>query len=112
MWNGDSLAIPSRETVGAGYCGDIATGMDGGFYLSAERSHRVTRWHPAAPERLEVIAELNKAGALAELALDGSHASLIGSPRGLGFWHPQRDPVLLRWAVEIAPDNHWTVAGA
>lgn len=112
VWNGDALEIPSRETVGAGYCGDIATGMDGGFYLSAERSHRVTRWHPAAPEHLEVIAELNKAGALAELPLDGSHASLIGSPRGLGFWHPQRDPVLLRWPVEIAPDNHWTVVGA
>lgn len=112
VWNGDSLAIPSRETVGAGYCGDIATGMDGGFYLSAERSHRVTRWHPAAPERLEVIAELNKAGALAELPLDGTHASLIGSPRGLGFWHPQRDPMLLRWPLEIAPDNHWVAVTA
>ncbi len=112
IWNGDTLEIPSRETVGAGYCGDIATGMDGGFYLSAERSHRVTRWHPAAPERLEVIAELNKAGALAELPLDGTHASLIGSPRGLGFWHPQRDPVLLRWPVEIAPDNHWVAVSA
>lgn len=107
VWNGDALEIPSRETIGAGYCGDIATGMDGGFYLSAERSHRVTRWHPAAPERLEVIAELNKAGALAELPLDGTHAGLIGSPRGLGLWHPQRNPVLLRWPLEIAPDNHW-----
>ena len=112
VWNGDALEIPSRETVGAGYCGDIATGMDGGFYLSAERSHRVTRWHPATPERLEVIAELNKAGALAELPLDGTHASLIGSPRGLGFWHPQRDPVLLRWPLEIAPDNHWVATRA
>ena len=58
-----------------------------------------------------MIAALNKEGALAELPLDGSHASLIGSPRGLGFWHPQRDPVLLRWPIEIAPDNHWTVVG-
>ena len=76
----------------------------------AGRPLRAPRYGRAA--RLEVIAALNKAGALAELPLDGTHASLIGSPRGLGFWHPQRDPVLLRWAVEIAPDNHWTVVGA
>lgn len=112
IWNGDELTLPSRETLGGGYCGDIAVGPDRGFYLSAERRNLVARWHADAPGRLDVIASLDKAGALAEIELGGGRGALIGSPRGLGLWHPQLDPVLLRWPVELAPDNHWTAQTA
>lgn len=111
VWDGERLSIPSHMPVGNGYCSDIAPGPEGGFYLNGERANRVFRWSPAAPGELAVVAELERAGALAAWRPDsqsGADGVIIGSARGMARWHPAMAVNVLRWPVEMALDNHWT----
>lgn len=108
VWDGERVTIPSAMPIGNGYCSDIVSGPDGGFYLNGERANRVMRWHPEKPGELTVIAELERAGALASWRTDGSDGVFIGSARGMARWHPSQSAGLLRWPIEMALDNHWT----
>lgn len=115
VWDGERLEIPSRMPIGNGYCSDIAAGPDGGFYLNGERANRVMRWHPGKPGELAVIAELERAGALASWRPDGEQGTngvCISSARGMARWHPTAPAKLLRWPIEMALDNHWTTNAA
>jgi hypothetical protein len=95
--------------IGQGYCSDIAPAPDGGFYLNGERANRVFRWHPDKPGELAVIAELERAGALASWRPGDLEGVIIGAARGMARWHPVEKPAMLRWPVEMALDNHWTL---
>lgn len=105
------LHIPSRMMASKGYCGDVVAGPNGGFYLSGERANRVFRWDPANPGELQVIAELERAGALAPWQAAGAGV-LIGAARGMARWHPSQSAAMLRWPVPLVPDNHWAVTAA
>lgn len=106
-WDGEGLVIPSYMPLGAGYCSDIAPGPNGGFYLNGERSHRAFLWSPENPSELLVIAELERAGALATLRQDGHNGVVIAASRGLARWHPTMAPSIIRWPAAMTPDNHW-----
>ncbi|MDA0191166.1 MAG: DUF1513 domain-containing protein [Proteobacteria bacterium] len=109
VWDGERLDIPSHMPIGQGYCSDIAPAPDGGFYLNGERANRVFRWHPDKPGELAVIAELERAGALASWRPGDLEGVFIGAARGMARWHPVEKPAMLRWPVEMALDNHWTL---
>ncbi|MGB0129487.1 MAG: DUF1513 domain-containing protein, partial [Rhodocyclaceae bacterium] len=110
VWDGERLEVPTHIPLGMGYCSDIVPGQDGGFYLNGERADRVFRWHPEAPGELQVIAELERAGALAGWRQDGENGVFIGAARGVARWHPAQPPKMLRWPMNMALDNHWAIA--
>ncbi|MBI5256204.1 MAG: DUF1513 domain-containing protein [Burkholderiales bacterium] len=99
------LVLPSQDTQGIGYAGDIAAGPGGGFVLSGQKAGRGLWWHPGAAERLTRVAELGDACALA--AWDGGRGVLIAARLGLARWHVSDAPRLLRWPMPMSPDNHW-----
>lgn len=116
------LNLPSRSAAGKGYCGDIVAGPVGGFYLSSERGGRVFRWDPKRPADLQVVAEVERAGALAPWrptngaagsdGTGGHEGVFIGGVNGMARWHRAHAPAMMRWPVALAPDNHWVVASA
>lgn len=110
--DGERLEIATRSPIGKGYCGDIAPGPNGGFYLNGERAHRVLRWDPDQPAELQVIAELERGGALASWGPEGGNGVVIGGLRGIARWHPARSPEMLRWPIALALDNHWAAVRA
>lgn len=118
--NADQLQLPTRATLGKGYCGDIVAGPAAGFYLSCERSNRVVRWDPRRPGDLQVVAEVERAGALAawypengegEIA-NAAPGVLIGGVNGMARWHWLRSPSMLRWPSTLVPDNHWVAVSS
>jgi hypothetical protein len=110
VWDGQTLDIPARQAIGKGYCGDIAAGAGGSFFLNCERAHRVLRWDAARPAELQVIAELERGGALAPWRPGNADGGvLIGGQRGVARWHPANAPGMLRWPMALALDNHWAV---
>ena len=75
-------------------------------------------WHPDAPEKLFAIAELKSICALAimdNVAKDNvtskvsSKGVLMGSERGVAYWHPQQKPRMMAWPTALTLDNHWVV---
>ncbi|NRF70979.1 DUF1513 domain-containing protein [Aquincola sp. S2] len=109
LWRGAELSMPSADAQAAGYVGDIALGPMGGFILSGQKAARGLWWHPRAARTMTKVAELIEACALASLPLDGVPAVLIGSARGIAFWHPTRKPRMLAWPKPMLPDNHWAL---
>lgn len=115
-----ALTLPARAAMGKGYCGDIVAAPAGGFYLSCERANRVVRWDPRRPTDLQVIAEVERAGALAPwqpgnagIGSDDAAAAqgvFIAGTNGVARWHWMDTPAMMRWPVALAPDNHWAVA--
>lgn len=108
VWEGQQLVLPSLDEAACeqagGYAGDIAAAPGGGFVLSAQKRGRCLWWDPAQPETLQVVAELTEPCALAAAA--DARGVFIGAGRGLGRWHAQQPPRLLRWPMAMAPDNH------
>ncbi len=109
VWDGIKLNIPSRDMMAGGYAGDIAPGPGGGFVLSGQRVGKGVLWHPDAPEQLFPIAELKDMCALATPAATAQEGVLMGSERGIGYWHPRKDPRMMLWPTAMTLDNHWVV---
>lgn len=104
VWDGRTLTLPCADAAAAGYVGDVSAGPGGGFVLSAQKAGRGLWWHPAAPERLTLMAELTEPCALLWDAT--RHAVVIGAGRGLARWQTRDGGRMLRWPVAMAPDNH------
>jgi uncharacterized protein len=109
VWDGAKLNVPSREMMAGGYAGDIAPGPGGGFVLSGQRVGKGVLWHPDAPEQLFPIAELKEMCALATPASAKLEGVLMGSERGVGYWHPRKVPRMMPWPQTMTLDNHWVV---
>jgi hypothetical protein len=109
VWDGAKLNVPSRDMMAGGYAGDIAPGPGGGFVLSGQRVGKGMLWHPDAPEQLFPIAELKEMCALATPAGAILEGVLMGSERGVGYWHPRKDPRMMPWPQTMTLDNHWVV---
>ena len=118
VWDGKQLAVPSSDATASGYAGDIAAGPGGGFVLSGQHASKGVMWHPDAPEKLFAIAELKSICALAimdEVAKDNvtskvsSKGVLMGSERGVAYWHPEQKPRMMAWPTALTLDNHWVV---
>lgn len=107
VWDGQTLVIPTRDASAAGYAGDIAAGPGGGFVISAQKARRGLWWHPGAPEKLTLVAEMTEPCALA--TLDDGAGVLLSAGRGAARWHAREAPGMLPWPVALAPDNHWVV---
>ena len=113
LWDGESLQTPAPGgDHGGGYSGDIIGTPDGGFALSCLRSNTALRWSPTAPAELTVIAQLKDAGAMTRWPFP-QHADglLLGSANGVARWHPEQEPVFLKWPIGLALDNHWALVG-
>jgi len=109
VWDGETLQTPAPGGEhGGGYSGDIIGTPDGGFALSCLRSNTALRWSPSTPGELTVIAQLKDAGAMTRWPLP-RHADglLLGSANGVARWHPEQDPVFVKWPIGLALDNHW-----
>lgn len=111
LWDGDKLITPHVPPLGAGYCGDIVAGPDGGYVLSCQRANLALQWSTKAPEDLLVIPNLQEVGAMApwEPSTPLSQCVLLAAARGLGRWHPTQAPGFLTWPHAMALDNHWAV---
>lgn len=105
VWDGHRLQLPSTDTSGRGYAGDISAGPGGGFVLSAQKQGRALWWHPGQSDRLTTVAELTEPCAL--LALPDGAGVALSAGRGLARWHTAQGPRMLPWPVRLAPDNHW-----
>lgn len=114
VWNGETLNTPAPGgDHGGGYSGDIVGTPDGGFALSCLRTGTALRWSPSAPSQLTVIAQqLKDAGAMTRWPLpQQADGLLLGSAHGVARWHPEQDPVFLKWPNGLALDNHWALVG-
>ncbi len=105
VWNGTRLQLPTADTRGGGYAGDIAAGPGGGFVISAQKQGRAMWWQPAWPDLMTVVAEVTEPCALVS-SVDGAGICL-GAGRGVARWHTQQGAQMLRWPAALAPDNHW-----
>ena len=108
--DGDELFVPTRSVDGAGYAGDIAAAYNGGFALSNNKLGVAQLWHPATPEKLTPIVELQEAYALTgwEGPKPGGGV-LVSTGLGLVRWHPAAKPAFLPWPKPMALDNHWVL---
>ena len=98
VWDGRTLnAVPG----GDGYAGDVTGVPGGGFVISNARRDTAWWWHPAAPQRLTEVAQLQRAYALAT-----GEGVLIAAARGLARWHPTEPAAMLPWPAPMALDNH------
>jgi hypothetical protein len=111
VWDGQALKIPSNAAAGAGYAGDIAPAVGGGFVLSGQKAGRGLLWHPGAPATLTTVAELREICALATWSDGDLPGVLIAGARGIACWHPRLAPRMLPWPQDMAPDNHWLLLG-
>lgn len=107
--DGDELRLPTRVADGAGYAGDICAAYNGGFALSNNRLGVAQLWHPAMPDRLTPIVELEEAYALSGWEGSDSGGVLVSTGLGLVGWQPRAKPVFLPWPKPMAVDNHWMV---
>lgn len=103
------LQVPTRDTQGEGYAGDIAAGPGGGFVLSGQKAGRGLWWHPRAAEQFTQVAALGELCALA--SWDDGQGVLIAARQGVARWHASDAPRMLRWPVSMSPDNHWLLLG-
>lgn len=103
--DGQNLRVPAAGADGRGYAGDIAAAPGGGFVLSAQKAGRCLWWHPAAPSKLTLVAELTEPCALAPS--DHGMGVAIGAGLGAARWHLDAAPRMLAWPAPLAPDNHW-----
>jgi hypothetical protein len=108
--DGDELFVPTRSVDGAGYAGDITAAYNGGFALSNNKLGVAQLWHPATPEKLTPIVELQEAYALTgwEGPKPGGGV-LVSTGLGLVRWHPAAKPAFLPWPKPMALDNHWVL---
>lgn len=108
--DGDELRVPTRTVDGAGYAGDITAAYNGGFALTNNKLGVAQLWHPATPEKLTPIVELQEAYALTgwEGPKPGGGV-LVATGLGLVRWHPAAKPAFLRWPKPMALDNHWVL---
>jgi hypothetical protein len=111
LWDGRTLQLPSAAAGAAGYAGDIAPAVGGGFVLSGQKTGRGLLWHPGAPRALTTIAELREPCALAAWSDGQAPGVLIAAARGIACWHPRHPPRMLGWPEDLAPDNHWLLLG-
>lgn len=110
VFEGETLRTPSRVNDGHGYAGDIAPAYDGGFAVSSNKAGVVQVWHPAAPDTLTTVVQLDESYALAGWpGPEGAGGVLIATALGLVRWHPSTPPVFLAWPRPMALDNHWVV---
>lgn len=108
--DGVALKLYAGASECAGYAGDIAPAYNGGFALSSNHVGRAVLWHPAFPEKLTPIVELQEAYALT--GWDGPNPGggvLVSTALGLVRWHPTAKPALLPWPEKMALDNHWVL---
>lgn len=104
IWDGASLTVPARQAAAAGYAGDIAAAVDGGFVISNAFTHRAWLWRPERPDALTEVARLQRAYALAPWHDGGV---IVAAARGIGRWHPTDPPAMVPWPAPMALDNHW-----
>ena len=104
IWDGASLRVPAGQAAAAGYAGDIAAAVDGGFVISNAFAHRAWLWRPEQPDGLAEVARLQRAYALAP-GHDGG--VIVAAARGIGRWHPTDRPEMVPWPAPMALDNHW-----
>jgi uncharacterized protein len=112
LFDGKALSVPTRDAQAYGYVGDIAAGPSGGFVLSGQKAARGLWWRPQAPAALATIAELTELCALTTLPDTAGGGVLIGSARGIAWWHPARPARMLPWPKPMLPDNHWEMLPA
>jgi len=113
VWDGRELRVPSYAVDGAGYAGDIAPAVQGGFVVSNNAAGRALLWQPGVPARLTPVAELQQAYALCRWPDPQQPGGvLIAAARGLGLWHPVRPAALLPWPEAMVLDNHWVAMSA
>ena len=105
LWDGAQLRLPTDDTRGGGYAGDIAAGPGGGFVISAQKQGRALWWQPRCPELMTVVAEVTEPCAL--VSSDDGAGICLGAGRGVARWHSQQGAQMLRWPAALAPDNHW-----
>ena len=112
VFDGTTLHIPTRSTLGGGYAGDIAAGPGGGFIVSGQKTKQGLLWHPDAPSELHAIAELSELCALAAWTNQGRSTGVVmGGARGVARWHPTEPAAMLAWPQAMSPDNHWVLLG-
>lgn len=104
VWNGEALALPARQAAAAGYAGDIAAAVGGGFVISNAFANAAWLWHPDRPDALMEIARLQRAYALASWHDGGV---IVAAARGIARWHPTEAPAMAPWPAPMALDNHW-----
>lgn len=108
--DGDELSVPTRANDGFGYAGDITAAYNGGFALSSNQAGLAQLWHPATPDKLTHIVELEEAYALAGWNGPGKGGGvLVATGLGLVRWHPTAKAALLPWPKPMALDNHWVL---
>lgn len=108
--DGDELSVPTRANDGFGYAGDIAAAYNGGFALSSNQVGLAQLWHPAIPDKLSRIVELEEAYALTGWNGPGKGGGvLVATALGLVRWHPTAKAALLPWPKPMALDNHWVL---
>lgn len=110
LLDGDELRLPTRANDGIGYAGDISAATNGGFALSSNQTGLAQLWHPAEPDKLTPIVELQEAYALASWpGPNPGGGVLISTAPGLVRWHPSAKPLFLAWPKPMALDNHWVM---
>ena len=111
--DGDTLSVPTHANDGVGYAGDITAAYNGGFALSSNQAGLAQLWHPATPDKLTPIVELQEAYALTTWpGPNPGGGVLVSTALGLVRWHPTAKPALLPWPKKMALDNHWVLMNA
>lgn len=113
LLDGDELHLPTRANDGIGYAGDITAATNGGFALSSNQAGVAQLWHPAVPEKLTPIVELQEAYALTTWPGPKQGGGvLVSTALGLVRWHPSAEPLFLAWPKPMAVDNHWVMVSS
>ncbi len=106
--DGETLSTPARNNDGYGYAGDITPAYQGGFALSSNKAGVAQVWHPALPDKLSTIIELQETYALADWRGPQNGGGVLAATAiGLVRWHPSAAPAFLPWPKPMALDNHW-----
>lgn len=108
--DGDTLAVPDAGPAARGYAGDISAAWNGGFAISNNAAGTALLWHPALPQQLAKIIEMEQTYALAPWdgpASGGGGGIVAATAPGLVRWHPRAPPAFLAWPQPMALDNHW-----
>lgn len=111
--DGDTLTVPTTQSDGFGYAGDITGAYNGGFVLSSNKAGVAQVWLQDKPTALAPIVKLQEAYALASWnGPTPGGGVLMATAAGLVRWHPTAPPVVLPWPQPMALDNHWVQMGA
>lgn len=106
----ERLGVPAGVQVGAGYAGDIAPAMQGGFVVSNNQTGKAQLWLPDQEAPMSTLVELKETYALTawEGPANGGGV-LVATGLGLVRWHSRAKPLFIPWPGPMALDNHWSL---